>query len=158
MTKQELRLFQAQLKTTNQTVALKKEYSKKLFVKTGFLVDNFLSRPRKKQPKSQILLDVAEIRVSDSFQNLRQWNAENPDIYSNLVDAAEFPPSLVLSKSSIIKTGRSLFFSKNWRREVDRKGLWNCWLWISEHFINDQQTASVKAETAAVWKCSTIYG
>ena len=55
---------------------------------------------------SQILiLDGVEIRISwlDFAQQLRRKNADIPDIYFTLLDAAGISPTLILNQNAIAK-------------------------------------------------------
>ena len=79
--------------------SLKKEINKKLFPKADSLIDKFLSCPRIKLSNSQtLILDGVEpgIFLSDFAQQLRRKNADVPDIYFTLLDAAGLSPTLIL--------------------------------------------------------------
>ena len=105
-TKQELPKYQPSQNPTCQIDSLKKEMNKKLFFKANFLVDKFLSCPRIKLSNSQTsILDGVEtgILLSDSAQKLRRKNANVPDFYFTLVDAAGISPNLILNQNAKTK-------------------------------------------------------
>ena len=82
--------------------SLKKVINKKLFSKADSLVDKILSCPRIKLSNSQVLfLDGVEsgIFFLDFAQQLRRKNAEFPDIYFSLRDAAGISPTLILNQN-----------------------------------------------------------
>ena len=102
VTKQELPKYQPSQNPTYQIDSLKKEINKKLFSKADSLVDNILSSPRIKLSNSQTLvLDGVEtgIFLSDFAQQLRRKNADVPDIYFTLLDAADISPTLILNQN-----------------------------------------------------------
>ena len=106
VTKQELPKYQPSQNPTYQIDSIKKELNKKLFSKADSLVDKILCCPRIKLSNSQILiLDGAETRIflSDSAQQLRRKNADVPDIYLTLLDAAGIPPTLILNQNAKAK-------------------------------------------------------
>ena len=77
-----------------------------MFAKADTLVDKYLSCPRIKPSISQtLILDVVETGglLSDFAQQLRRKNADVPDIYFTLLDAAGISPSLVLNQNAQVK-------------------------------------------------------
>ena len=99
VTKQELPKYQPLQNATYQIDSLKKEINKKLFSKADSLVDKILSCPRIKLSNSQtLILDSVEtgIFLSDFAQQLRCKNADVPDNYFTLLDAAGISPTLIL--------------------------------------------------------------
>ena len=83
-----------------------KEINKKLSSKADSLVDKILSCPRIKLPISQTLIsDGVEtgIFLSDFAQQLRRKNADVPDIYFSLLDAAGISPALILNRKAKAK-------------------------------------------------------
>ena len=111
VTKQELPKYQPSQNLTYQNDSLKKEINKKLFSKADSLVDNTLSCPRIKLSNSQtIILDGVEtgIFLSDFVQQLSRKNADVPDIYFILLDAAGISPTLILNQNAKAKERRSL--------------------------------------------------
>ena len=80
--------------------------NKKLFSKADSLVDKILSSPRIKLSNSQtLILDGVEtgIFLSDFAQQLRRKNADVPDIYFTLFDAAGISPTLILTQNAKAK-------------------------------------------------------
>ena len=103
VTKQELPKYQPSQNPTYQIDSLKKEINKKLFSKADSLVDKILSCPRIKLSNSQtLILDGVEtgIFLSDFVQQLRRKNADVPDIYFTLLDAADISPTLILNQNA----------------------------------------------------------
>ena len=103
VTKQELPKYQPLENPTYQVDSLKKEINKKLFSKADTLVDKILSCPRIKLSNSQtLILDGVEtgIFLSDFAQQLRRKNADIPDIYFTLLDAAGISPTLILNQNA----------------------------------------------------------
>ena len=106
VTKQELPKYQPSRSPTYEVDSFKKEINKKLFSKADFLVDKILSCPPIKLSNSKTLtLDGVEIGVSllDFAQQLRRKNAEVPDIYFTLFDAAGISPPLILNQNAKAK-------------------------------------------------------
>ena len=103
VTKQELPKYQPSQNPTYQIDSLKKEiFNKKLLSKADPLVDKVLSCPRIKLSKSQTLvLDGVETGIfrSDFAQQLRRKNADVPDIYFTLLDAAGISPTMILNQN-----------------------------------------------------------
>ena len=103
LTKQELPKYQSSQNTTYQVDSLKKETNKNLFSKADSLKDKKLSCPRTKLSNSlTLILDGVEtgIFLSDFAQQLRRKNAEVPDIYFTLLDAARVSPTLILNRNA----------------------------------------------------------
>ena len=95
--------YQVEKTPEYQVDSLKKDINKKLFAKADPLVDKLLSSPRIKLSNSNfLLLDGSDTGVSltDFAQRLRRKNAEIPDIYFTLLDAADITPSLVLNQNA----------------------------------------------------------
>ena len=106
VTKQEFPKYQPSQSPTYQIDSLKKELNKNLFSKADSLVDKILSSPRIKLSNSQTLvLNGIEtgIFLSDFAQQLRRKNADVPDIYFTLLDAAGIPPTLILNQNAKAK-------------------------------------------------------
>ena len=106
VTKQELPKYKAEQPPTYQIDSLKKEVNKKLFCKADSLVDKILSCPRIKLSNSQtIILDGVDtgVLISDFTLHLRRKNADVPDIYFTLLDAAGISPSLVFNRNAKAK-------------------------------------------------------
>ena len=90
-TKQELPKCKAGQPPTYQIDSLKRDINKKVFGKTDTLIEKILSFSRLKLSKSQtIILDGVDtgVLISDFTLHLRRKNADVPDIYFTLVDAA----------------------------------------------------------------------
>ena len=80
-------------------IHLRKEMNKQLFTKADSLVDKILPCPRIKLSNSQTLIldsPKTSLLLSDFAQQLRCQNAEVPDKYFTLLDAAGKSPTLVL--------------------------------------------------------------
>ena len=110
VTKQELPKYQPSQNPTYRTDSLKKEINKNLFSKADSLVDKILSCPRIKLSNSQtLILDgiETEIFLSDFAQQLRRKNADVPDIYFTLLDAAGISPTLILNQNAKAKERES---------------------------------------------------
>ena len=107
VTKQEFPKYQPSQNPTYQIDSLKKEIKKKLFSKADSLVDNiFLSCPRIKLANSQtLILDGVKSGIFPSAfaQQLRRKNADVPDIYFTLLDAAGISPTLILNQNAKAK-------------------------------------------------------
>ena len=105
-TKQEIPKYQPSQNSTYQIDSLEKKINKKLFSKADSLVDKILSSPHIKLSNSQTLyLDGVEtgIFLSDFAQQLRRKNADVPDIYFTLLDAAGISPTLILNQNAKAK-------------------------------------------------------
>ena len=120
-TKQKLLKYQPSQNPTYQIDSLKKEINKKLFSKADSLVDKILSSPRIKLSNSEtLILDGVEtgIFLSDFAQQLRRKNADVPDIYFNLLDAAGISPTLILNQNAKAKERGSWVTFKIWTSEA----------------------------------------
>ena len=101
--KQELPKYQPSQNPTYQIDSLKKEINKKLFSKADSLLDKILSGPHIKLSKSQTLILAgveSGIFLSDFAQQLRRKNADVPDIYFTLLEAAGISHSLVFNQNA----------------------------------------------------------
>ena len=132
--KQELPKYQPSQNSTNQIDSLQKDINKKLFSKADSLVDKVLSCPPIKLSNSQTsLLDGVEtgIFLSDFAQQLRRKNADVPDIYFTLLDAAGITPTLMLNQNAKAKERRSWVLFKIWTSEAAKAVHtgWCC-LWV----------------------------
>ena len=106
VTKQELPKYQPSRSPTYQIDSHKREINKKLFSKADSLVDKILSSPRIKFSNSQtLILDGVEsgIFLSEFAQQLHRKNADVPDIYFTLLDAAGISPTLILNQNAKAK-------------------------------------------------------
>ena len=106
ITKQELPKYQPSQNPTYSIDSLKKDINKKLFPTADSFVDKILSCPRIKLSNSQTsVLDDVEtgIFLWDSAQQLRRKNADVPDIYFTLLDAAGISPTLILNQNAKAK-------------------------------------------------------
>ena len=106
VTKQELPKYTAEQPPTYQIDSLKKEINKKLFSKADPLIDKIFSCSRIKLSNSQtIILDGVDtgVLISDFTLHLHRKNADVPDIYFTLLDAAGISPSLVCNKNTKAK-------------------------------------------------------
>ena len=106
VTNQELPNFKAEQPLTYQIDFLKRDINKKLFGKADNLIDKILSCSRIKLSNLQtIFLDGVDtgVLISDFIQHLRQKNADDPNIYFNLLDAAGISHSLVLNQNAKAK-------------------------------------------------------
>ena len=106
VTKQELPKYKAEQPPTNQIDSLEKEINKNLFSKADPLIDKSLSCSRIKLSNSQtIFLDRVDtgVLISDFTLRLRRNNADVPDIYFTLLDAAGISPSLVFKQNAKVK-------------------------------------------------------
>ena len=106
VTKRELPKYRAEQPPTYQIDSLKRGVNKKLFGKADALIDKTLSCSRTKLSNSQtIVLDGVDtgVLVSDFTLHLRRKNADVPDIYFTLLDAAGISPSLVFNQNAKAK-------------------------------------------------------
>ena len=106
VTKQELPKYKAEQPPTYQIDSLKRDINKKLFGKADTLIDKILSCSRIKFSNSQtITLDGVDtgVLISDFTQHLRRKNADGPDIYFTLLDAAGIPTSVVFTQNAKAK-------------------------------------------------------
>ena len=123
VTKQELPKYQPSQNPTYQIDSLKEEINKNLLSKADSLVDKIMSCPRIKLSSSQTLfLDGVEtgIFLSDFAQELRRKNADVPDIYFALLDAAGISPTLILNQNAKAKERGSWSLSKSERQKLQR--------------------------------------
>ena len=107
--KQELPKYQRLQNPACQIESLKKQMNKQLFAKADSLVDKSLSCPRIKLSYSELFtLESVEttILLSDFTQQLRCKNADVPDIYFTLIDAAGISPTLILNQEARAKESR----------------------------------------------------
>ena len=134
VTKQELPKYQPSQNPTYQIDSLKKETNKKLFSKADSLVDKILSSPGIKLTNSQtLILDGVETGtfLSDFAQQLRRKNADVPDIYFTLLDAADVSPTKILNQNAKAKERGSWVPFKIWTSEAAKAVHtgWCC-LWV----------------------------
>ena len=104
VTKQELPKYKAEQPPTYQIVSL--NLNKKLFGKADTLIDKCLSCSRIKLSNSQtIILDGVDtgVLISDFTLLLRRKNADVPDNYFTLLDAAGIYTSLVFNQNAKAK-------------------------------------------------------
>ena len=104
VTKQELPKYKAEQPPTYQIDSL--NINKKLFGEADTLIGKILSCSRIKLSNSQtIILDGVDtgVLISDFTLHLRRKNADVPDIYFTLLDAAGITPSLVFNKNAKAK-------------------------------------------------------
>ena len=104
--KQELPKYKAEQPPTYQIDSLKRDINKKLFGKADALIDKILSCSRIKLSNSQtIILDGVDtgVLISDFTLHLRRKNADFPDIYFTLLDAAGISPSQVFNQNAKAK-------------------------------------------------------
>ena len=104
VTKQELPKYKSEQPPTYQIDSL--NLNKKLFGKSDTLIDKVLSCSRIKLSNSQtIILDGVDtgVLISDFTLHLRRKNADVPDIYFTLLDAAGISPSLVFNQNAKAK-------------------------------------------------------
>ena len=105
-TKQELPKYKAEQPPMYQIDSIKRDINKKLFGKADALIDKILSCSRMKLSNSQtIVLDGVDTGVlsSDFTLHLRRKDADVPEIYFTLLDAAEISPSLVFNQNATAK-------------------------------------------------------
>ena len=94
-----------------------------MFSKADTLVDKILSCPRIKLSNSQtLILDGVKTGffLSDFVQQLRRKNADVPDIYFTLLDAAGISPTLILNQNATAKERGSWSLSKSERHKLQR--------------------------------------
>ena len=106
VTKQELPKYKVQQPPTYQIDSLKRDINKEVFGKPDTLIDKILSCSRIKFSNSQtIILDGVDtgMLISDFTLHLRRKNADVPDIYFTLLDAAGMSPSLVFKQNDKAK-------------------------------------------------------
>ena len=104
--KEELPMYQPSQNPTFRIDSLKKEINKKLFSKANSFADKILSCPRIKLSNSQALI-LDGVRTGffllDFAQQLRRKNADVPDIYFTLLDAAGTSLTLILNQNAKAK-------------------------------------------------------
>ena len=101
--KQKFLKYKAEQPPTYQIDSLKRDINKKLFGKADTLIDKTLSCSRIKLSNSlTIILDGVDtgVLISDFTLHLRRKNADVPDIYFTLLDAAVLSPSLVFNQNA----------------------------------------------------------
>ena len=106
VTKQELPKYKGEQPPAYQIDSLKKEINKKIFSEADPLIDKILSCSRIKLSNSQtIILDGVDtgVLISDFALHLRRKNANVPDIYFTLLDAAGISTSLVFNQNAKAK-------------------------------------------------------
>ena len=106
VTKQELPKYQPSQNPTYHMDSLKKEINRKFFSKADSLVDKILSSPLIKLSNSgTLILDGVEtgIFLSEFALQLRRKDADVPDIYFTLLDAAGISPTLILNQNAKAK-------------------------------------------------------
>ena len=106
VTKQELPKYKAEQPLTYQIDSIKRDINKKLFGKADSLIDKISTCSRIKLSNSQtICLDGVDtgVLISDFTLHLRRKNADVPDIYFTLLDAAGISPSLVFNQNAKAK-------------------------------------------------------
>ena len=111
--KTELLTYQNENTLGHQVVPLKSDINQKFFAKVDSLVEKLLSSLRIKlsSPKF-LLLDGRDTGVSLTYFAQKK-NAEVPDMYFTLLDAADITPSLVLNDKGKEKTDETRFRLKN---------------------------------------------
>ena len=103
VTKQELPKYKTEQPPTYKIDSLKRDINKKLFGKADTLIDKILSCFRIKLSNSQTRsLDGVDtgVLISDFTLHLRRKNADIPDIYFTLLDAAGISPSLDFNQNA----------------------------------------------------------
>ena len=104
VTKQELPKYKAEQPPTYQIDSLKRDINKK--VCTDNLTDKILSCSRIKLSNSQTIIfdgvDTGAL-ISDFTLHFRRKNADVPDIYFTLLDAAGISPVLVFNQNAKAK-------------------------------------------------------
>ena len=108
--------------------------NKNLFSKADSLKNKILSCPRKKLSNSQnLILDGVETEsfLLDFVQQLRHKNAEVPNIYFTLLDAAGISPTLILNQKAKAKERGSWVHFKMWMSELAKAvHTGRCCLWV----------------------------
>ena len=129
--------------------------NKNLFAKADSLVDKVLSSPRiKLSTPNFLILDGTDtgVPLTEFPQTLKRKNAEVPDIYFNLLDAADITPRLVLNKKCQRKRERELGSSQDHTKiaEVLQRRL--CSLWFSQKLDKGKQIPSFKSAIFSSFK------
>ena len=123
VTKQELPKYKAEQPPTYQIESPKRDINKKLFDKadTLIVIDKILSCSRIKLSNSQtLILDGVDtgVLISDFTQHLRRKNADVPNTFFTLLDAAGISHSLVFTQNAKAKDRGSWVPSKVWTSEA----------------------------------------
>ena len=134
VTEQELPKYQGEPTPTYQNDSLNKEIKQKLFGKADFLVDQILSCPRIKLSNLETLISdgvKTGVSLSDFPHQLRRKNADVPDIYFILLDAAGKYPTLVHKQNATTKKRGNWVPFKIWMSEAAKAvcTIWCC-LWV----------------------------
>ena len=106
VTKQQLPKYKAQQPPTYEIDSIKRDINKKLFGKADPIIDKILSCSRIKLSNSQTIVldgDDTGVLISDFTLHLRRKNADVPDIYFTLLNAAGISPSLVFNQNAKAK-------------------------------------------------------
>ena len=118
----------------SQVDSLKKDINKKLFAKADSLVDKILASPRVKLSLSKtIVLDGTDtgVLLHDFAQHLRRKNADVPDIYFTLLDAADISHSIVLNQNAKAKErGNWIPFRISATKFSKTIYTWSCSIWL----------------------------
>ena len=104
--KVELPKYQPQQTSSSHIDTLKKDVNKKLFTKADSLIDKLLISPRIKLSQSDtIVLDGVDsgVLLQDFAEHLRKKNADIPDIYFTILDAANISPGEVVNQNAKAK-------------------------------------------------------
>ena len=129
-TKQELPKYKAEQPLTYQIDSLKRDINKK--VCTDNLIDKILSCSRIKLSNSETIilhgLDTG-VPISNFTLHLRRKNADIPDIYFTLLDAAGLSPSLVFKQNAEAKDRGSWVPFKVWTSEAAETVYARCCCW-----------------------------
>ena len=138
VTRQELPKYQVEQNSTYQIDSPKKETNKNLFAKADSLVDKTLSYPRIKFSNSQTLkVNGVEtgVLLSDYNKQLVCENADVPDIYFTLLDAAGISPFLLVNQNAEANERWSWVPFETWTSEAAKAvhARWCC-LWVCTHF------------------------
>ena len=120
--KQEVPKYKAEQPPTYQINSLKRDINKKLFGKADSLMDKILSCSLIKHSNSQtIILDGVDtgVLISDFTLHLRRKNADVPDIYFTLLEAAGISRSLwFLTRMPKLKIEEAGSLAKYERRKL----------------------------------------
>ena len=123
VTKTELLTYQNENTLGHQVVPLKNDINQKFFAKVDSLVEKLLSSLRIKLSSPKFLLLYGRdtgVSLTYFAKKLRRKNAEVPDMYFTLLDAADITPSLVLNDKGKEKTEETRFRSKNEPRKLQK--------------------------------------
>ena len=148
VTKQELPKYKAEQPPTYQIDSLKRDFNKKLFGKAYTLICKIFSCPRIKLSNSQTInLDGVdtEMLISDFTLHLRRKNADVPDIYFTLLDAAGISLSLVFNQNAEAKDRGSWVPFKVWTSEAAKTVYARCCcLRFCTQFVESKQITNNK--------------